>query len=561
MIKKFKKILFYYRGLPNSNMPMEGTSRSLLNWADYAIAKGIAKEIDVCGDYVKKSEIRNNISYLKIPSKGNENKFLAAYDIVFFFTFRGVFAKCSKRKNQIWILEQQCFEVSDFEKGKTADFDYCIAHSNAQKYQMIKQGVATEDIFVVPNICDFEKSVSELIHKRKENTIMFVGAIVPHKGLDILIKALPTIRKKRPDAELHVYGSSSMWKANGNEYEQQIRSKNVSGVFYHGAVSSDVIITEYQKYSIMCLPTQLECFPHVSIEAQNAGCIPVIHDAGGSYATMKINKTGFVYLPNTPDNVAEAVDKAFVCLERNPNMRFTAKKYAAENFFYDSVSVKMNNLFYHIDLNKKFLSECGFDVKNYLKTAKQSQSMLYDVAKKEIKKIRIICGTRSKLLKNKNTLNIYEAFSIARRLYEKNVFKISSLWLKKIISLKNIDKEIRMQSYFLLADISKDNTQNYKLLNKKAIAVLKNSKNKSIEQLYRIASLYKEKQLYLEARKIFKKILKNSTASNIKGGACFHLGEMAFFEDDSSSALLFFKKCLKYIPGHSKALNYLEKIS
>lgn len=561
MPKSFKNILFYYRGLPNKDMPMEGTSRSLLNWAEYVASEGISGNVDVCGDYIKKKQTHNNINYLKIPKKGYEDAFLEKYDVVFFFTFRGVFANCRKKKKQVWVLEQQCFEVSLMEQGKTDDFDFCIAHSNAQKYQMIRQGVKTEDIFVVPNICDFDGSYAASIHKRDENAIMFVGAIVPHKGLGILIDALPEIRKKRPKVSLHVYGSSGMWKADGNEYENAIRSKKVKNVFYHGAVPSDVIIREYEKYSIMCLPTALECFPHVSIEAQNSGCIPVIHDAGGSYATMAINKTGFVYRPNTPKFVAETIDKAFQVIAKNPNMRKVAKDFALANFSQESVGKKMNTFFSHLKSKKKFFSESGFDFAGYIKSASLSEDMLYTVVKKELKKITIICGMRNKNLRKRNHLSVYDAYSLAKRLYGAKAYRISVLWLEKILGLKSIDKDLKMDSYFILADINKANKRKYNRLNKNAISVLKNVNNKTDSEIYKVASLYKEKELYCDAVVWFKKVLKNNPVRHIKGGVYFHLAEINFLQNKYSKASKLLKQCLKYIPNHGKALNYLEKIS
>lgn len=560
-MRKIKKILFYYRGLPNSDMPMEGTSRSLLNWAEYCVLAGIAEKVDVSGDYIKKAQKQANIHYRKIPKTGNEEKFLADYDMVFFFTLRGIFANCQKPKGQVWVLEQQCFNVAQSERGRADVFDFLVAHSNAQKYNMIKQGVKPECVFVLPNICDFDKEDLLQIHKRDENSIMFVGAIVPHKGLDILIDALPKIRQKRPNVSVHVYGSSAMWKTAGNEYEKAIRSKKVKDIFYHGAVSSDVIIKEYQKHSIMCLPTELECFPHVSIEAQNGGCIPVIHDAGGSYATMSVNSTGFVYKPNTPAMVAKTIDKAFLKLTKDKKMREKAKRFALDKFSQEVVGGKIEQFFYHIKNNKKFLSASLFDFENYIKSAVLSEDTLYGVVKKEIKKITIITGMRSNLLKNKNTLNIYEAFSLGRRLYAEGAVKISALWLNEIIKLKNIDKETKLQSYFLLADINKQNTKKAAVFNQKGINVLVVSKNKTNDNVYRIASLYKEKKLYPQSKKWFHKLLKSKLSSNLKGGIYFHLGEIDFIQSDASSALKSFKNCLKYIPNHSKALNYLEKIS
>lgn len=60
------------------------------------------------------------------------------------------------------------------------------------------------------NICNYPKQVVTPYDERK-NIVVYVGSLVPLKGLHLLTAAWPMIKKKIPDAELYVIGSGRLY--------------------------------------------------------------------------------------------------------------------------------------------------------------------------------------------------------------------------------------------------------------------------------------------------------------------------------------------------------------
>lgn len=89
---------------------------------------------------------------------------------------------------------------------------------------------------------------------------------------------------------------------------------------------------------------------------------------------------------------------------------------------------------------------------------------------------------------------------------------------------------------------------------------IKDVETKDLLEIYRNASLQKQKLNFPGAERLYKMVLKaDYDDMRLKGGACFHLGCIARRRGDEEEAKRFFEKCLTYIPDHQKALLYLER--
>jgi len=78
--------------------------------------------------------------------------------------------------------------------------------------------------------------------------LLFFGRILPYKGLDILLSAMPLIRARRPDVELEIWASGDI-----APYEAAIRS--TEGVrLQHGWISEDDIPEIFSRTDVCVLP-------------------------------------------------------------------------------------------------------------------------------------------------------------------------------------------------------------------------------------------------------------------------------------------------------------------
>jgi glycosyltransferase involved in cell wall biosynthesis len=326
-----KNILFYYESLEPPNQPYAGTN-AVLSSISQAINKlNNQFRVDLMGKLIPKELCHNSVRMLPVPPEEERDEFIKNYDIVLIASHLGCLSGAKKHGHQKWILYQHCWKIEKNELKQIDYFNSIICLSEKHKKTVIAQGVNGDLIDIFANNIDTEFYKPQSNVQRANHSILFAGAIVPYKRLDLLFAAFTFIRKRYPDSTMNIYGNAAMWQA-GNEYEKELQYLNCPIVHYHGAVHSSRMPEIYSKHSVICIPSTLESFSLVSIEAQACGCIAVAHNTGGISVTVQDNDTGFLYAPNTAETLAKTIDKAFKRIDQDECIRDRCRKYICDNF-------------------------------------------------------------------------------------------------------------------------------------------------------------------------------------------------------------------------------------
>ena len=125
--------------------------------------------------------------------------------------------------------------------------------------------------------------------EEKENLILFVGGDYFRKGLHRLLRALPLVLRKVPDARLMVIG---------NDYGYvkafaRLLARGLPVEFIYGMPRAELYRT-YGRAKAFVMPSEIEAIPLVSTEATMAGVPPILSDAGGNPEIVLDGKTGFI---------------------------------------------------------------------------------------------------------------------------------------------------------------------------------------------------------------------------------------------------------------------------
>jgi phosphatidylinositol alpha-1,6-mannosyltransferase len=140
--------------------------------------------------------------------------------------------------------------------------------------------------------------------------LLTVGRLVPRKGMDMAIRAMPLVLKERPDVHYLMVGDG--------EYRPYLeRLVTELGLEQHvtfaGAVGEDELVRYYRSCDIFAMPNRTmpdgdtEGFGLVFLEANACGK-PVIGGlAGGAVEAVKDGQTGFLVDGNEPSAIARAV--------------------------------------------------------------------------------------------------------------------------------------------------------------------------------------------------------------------------------------------------------------
>ncbi|NVN98815.1 MAG: glycosyltransferase family 4 protein [Geobacteraceae bacterium] len=123
----------------------------------------------------------------------------------------------------------------------------------------------------------------------RENLILFVGGDYFRKGIHRLLRALPLVLKKVPDARLMVIGND-YWYV---KLFARILALGLPVEFVYGMPRAELYKT-YGKARVFVMPSEIEAIPLVSTEATMAGIPPILSDAGGNPEIVLDGETGFI---------------------------------------------------------------------------------------------------------------------------------------------------------------------------------------------------------------------------------------------------------------------------
>lgn len=120
-------------------------------------------------------------------------------------------------------------------------------------------------------------------------TILCVARLIPRKGIDYLIRALPVISKAHPDVRLVIVGEGNMeqeLKKLASELDVKER------VDFRGYVRHDELPGIYREADIFVLPSLWEGMSNTLLEAIASGLPVVVTETGGTAELVKDIGTG-----------------------------------------------------------------------------------------------------------------------------------------------------------------------------------------------------------------------------------------------------------------------------
>jgi phosphatidyl-myo-inositol dimannoside synthase len=140
--------------------------------------------------------------------------------------------------------------------------------------------------------------------------IVCVSRLVARKGQDALIRALPRIRRRVPDATLMIVG--------GGPYEDRLRAlaaeANDGSVVFVGQVSEADLPRYYRAGDVFAMPCrtrlgglEVEGWGNVFIEAAACARPVVVGDSGGARESLVPGETGLLVDGSNVEEVVDAV--------------------------------------------------------------------------------------------------------------------------------------------------------------------------------------------------------------------------------------------------------------
>jgi len=178
--------------------------------------------------------------------------------------------------------------------------------------------------------------------------ILFIGRLIEWKGVEILIRAMAVVIRKKPQAILSIVGDGP------ERYKLEYLAKDLGisqNVQFLGRVSDSALEELYSEASVFVLPSRehmgmvMEGLGMVLLEAMARG-VPVIGSAtGGITDIIKDGENGFLVPPENTEILAEKIllltsDEALI-----RHFRERGRKSVETGFSWDEVSKQFSEVY------------------------------------------------------------------------------------------------------------------------------------------------------------------------------------------------------------------------
>jgi PEP-CTERM/exosortase A-associated glycosyltransferase len=188
--------------------------------------------------------------------------------------------------------------------------------------EIVSRGIADDKITVIPNAVDRDAfrgasppdpALAARLGLGGKRVLGFFGSFYSYEGLHLLLRALPLIRRRRPD--------TAVLMAGGGPEDERLRALagelGLGGVaVFAGRVPHDEIGRYYDLADVLVFPrlslrlTELVT-PLKPLEAMAQQRIVVASDVGGHRELVRDRETGYLFPPDSPERLAEGVLAAF----------------------------------------------------------------------------------------------------------------------------------------------------------------------------------------------------------------------------------------------------------
>ena len=167
--------------------------------------------------------------------------------------------------------------------------DHCFVASSFTKRTLIENGADEDKITIIPYGIDHNKFTAKTIYSKSNDifNIIFVGSMVQRKGLADLLQAMRILNSDK--IKLTLIGRTFL----DNDLLEHFKDVNFSLM---SNISHVELLNQLHKSDVFILPSLVEGFAHVILEAMACG-IPVIATENTCAPdVLTHNEQGYIYL-------------------------------------------------------------------------------------------------------------------------------------------------------------------------------------------------------------------------------------------------------------------------
>ncbi len=223
-----------------------------------------------------------------------------------------------------------------------------IVTSNYMRREVCKHfKLPWDKIEVIPNGIDLDRyriSVNRYEIRERygvhsgEKLILFVGRLVPQKGVEHLIRAIPLILEKHPEAKFIIVGEG--WMKDRLEALARSILMNHQKIMFTGFIPDNEVIALMASADALVIPSIYEPFGIVALEGMAVGVPVVASQVGGLAEVVEHDKTGVLVYPENPESIAWGVNYVLSNPEHSNWLVYNAREMLQKTYSWEAIARK-----------------------------------------------------------------------------------------------------------------------------------------------------------------------------------------------------------------------------
>jgi glycosyltransferase involved in cell wall biosynthesis len=236
--------------------------------------------------------------------------------------------------------------LSKIEEQSARDATLIVTVSKYSSKKIVKlYNVDKRKIRIVPNGVDLEKfkpiegceEIKDEIEANNKQCVLFVGRLIPRKGLHFLIEAAKHVVKERKETMFIVIGDGPL----KNYLISYSKAQRVSDNFvFLGDVHDDMLPKLYNCADVFALPSTQEGQGIALLEAQATAKPVVAFNVSGINEVVLDKETGILVKLDSHE-LANAILNLLSNKSLREKMGLCGRKFVSENFSWDICAQRM----------------------------------------------------------------------------------------------------------------------------------------------------------------------------------------------------------------------------
>ncbi len=239
------------------------------------------------------------------------------------------------------------FSINGIEWWSNYEADRVIVCSQSMKNEICSHfNLPPDKVDVIPNAIDATKYQIPVdrgaVRQRYgvgwgEKLILCVGRLVPQKGIEYFIRAIPIIARRYPEAKFVIVGEG--WSRDILEAEARA-SGHQRKIQFTGFASDKEVIELMTSADVLVVPSIYEPFGIVALEGMATGVPVVASKVDGLSEVIEHERTGIFVYPRSPDSIAWGIHRVLSDPDHAKWLTENAKDKLHKAYSWEAVAMK-----------------------------------------------------------------------------------------------------------------------------------------------------------------------------------------------------------------------------